>query len=67
MDGPGHQQHSDRHNLCPVGAKRPKVCHKTLHHQPKLLTQGRMDPCFHVVEGKFRPYDLSVAAEIESH
>ncbi len=37
------------------------------HHQPELLRQGRMDPCFHVLYAKFWPYHLNVAAEIETH
>ncbi len=37
------------------------------HHQPEPLRQVRMDPCFHVLYAKFRPYHLNVAAEIETY
>ncbi len=57
--------------LCSIGTKGPKVCQENipqpLNHQPKLLRQGRMDPCFHVIYAKFWPYHLNVAAEIETH
>ncbi len=37
------------------------------HHQPELLRQSRMDPCFHVLYDKFWPYHLNVTVEIETH
>ncbi len=57
---------------CSIGTKRPNVCQENIphilhhHHQPELLRQGRMDPCFHVLHTKFCPYHLNVAAEIET-
>ncbi len=56
---------------CSIGTKGPKVCQENipqpLKHQPELLRQGRMDPCFHVIYAKFWPYHLNVTAEIETH
>lgn len=41
---------------------------KSLYHhcQSEPLKQGRMDPCFHILYAKFRPYHLNVAAEIKT-
>ncbi len=75
IKGYGHveQQYSDRlwhvndAQLVLSGSKSAKKISPTPlyhHHQPELLIQGRMDPCFHVVYAKFWPYHLNVTAEL---
>jgi len=62
-DGHGQQQYSGRLwrlNDAQLVLRGPK-CAK------KILIQGRMDPCCHVVDTKFWPYHPNVTAEIETH
>ncbi len=44
----------------------PLTLHHHHRHQPELLRQDMMDPCFHVLYAKFWPNHLN-AAEIETH
>lgn len=60
------QRHFNNAQYCPAGEK---IYFTPLHHQqqPESLTEGVIDPCFHVLNPKLCTYHLNVAADTRTN